>query len=413
MNVPELVSMKIADIKLAKYNPRKITKEDFDQLKKNLEHFGLVEHGIVWNKRTETLVGGHQRIKALKELGVKDVLVSVVDVSQVEEKALNVSLNQLRGDWNFDKLKDVLLDLKKNDYDLNLTGFDGDDLKDCFDEGFAQELGALPVVREEDYEVPVEEHVRKIQTGIKQGDVFVLGDHRLLCGDTTKEEDVSKLMDGEKADMVFTDPPYGVEYSEKNEFLNKIDKGACVQKHIEQDDIKDMDLFLTSTLESFKPHLKETNTIYITFAGSTLRYLLNSLDKTGFKLHQILVWAKNNHVLGRVDYASKHELIVYGWYGKHKYYGDFCPSVWNIDKPTKSDLHPTMKPVELCAKAIKNGTEENMIVLDMFGGSGSTLIACEQTKRYCRMMEIDPQYCQVIINRWEDYTGKKAEKVMK
>lgn len=210
--------------------------------------------------------------------------------------------------------------------------------------------------------------------------------------------------------MVFTDPPYGVDYAEKNRYLNGISFANRSEIPVLNDDITDYQLFFTSFLNAFKTHLSDYNTFYISMSGKTLICLLLALNECEYKMAQIIVWAKNNHVLGRSDYANKHELIVYGWLNHHKFYGQFDTTVWEIDKPLKSELHPTMKPIELIEKGILNSSLPNMNVLDGFGGSGSTLIACEKTDRNCFMMELDPIYCSVIIERWEEYTGQKAVK---
>ncbi len=210
--------------------------------------------------------------------------------------------------------------------------------------------------------------------------------------------------------MVFTDPPYGVAYAEKNKYLNSIAFANRISTPIINDNIKDYKEFFKSFLDKFI--LNDYNAFYITISGQKLLELLEALRSLNYKMSQVLVWVKNNHVLGRQDYANKHELIVYGWIGKHKFYGDFDTTTWVIDKPLKSDLHPTMKPIELIVKAINNSSKCGMIVLDIFGGSGSTLIACEQTDRKCYMMEIDEHYCQVIIDRWLNFTGASPDSVL-
>ena len=391
----EIEYVPIAEIVPYKNNPRKNDKA-VDIVAKSIKEFGF-KNPIILDKNNE-IVAGHTRLKAATQLGMTEVpIIWAKDLTDDKIKAFRIMDNKSIefADWDEKLLEGEFRVLDGLGYDLSLTGFDSKEISEIWDKP----------VEEEDYQIPKDPVYQ-----IEQGEIWQLGEHRVMCGNSTKKEDVDKLMNSQKADMVFTDPPYGVEYAGKNEFLNKIDKGNRIQTPIKEDDIKDMGLFLEKVCNRLKESVNDVNSIYFTFAGTTLRYLLNALNKSDFKLHQILVWAKNNHVLGRVDYAYKHELIVYGWYGKHKYYGGFCPSVWEIDKPVKSELHPTMKPIELCKKAINNSSKEQMIVLDLFGGSGSTLIACEQTKRKCYMMEIDPFYCSVIIERWEKLTGKKGVK---
>lgn len=223
-------------------------------------------------------------------------------------------------------------------------------------------------------------------------------------------------MAGSLADLVFTDPPYGVSYVDKNKFLNSIDKPICVVNAIEGDDQEpeDMHDFWVAAFKNLYRCTKERMSYYITApqGGDLLLLLLQAVRESGFALKHQLIWNKNNHVLGRCDYNYKHEPIIYGWkIGKtHKFVGggSMLTSVWDVPKPLRSDLHPTMKPIRLIENAVLNSSEPGEIVLDLFGGSGSTLIACEQLKRVCYMMEIDPHYCDVIIDRWETLTGEKA-----
>jgi site-specific DNA-methyltransferase (adenine-specific) len=245
----------------------------------------------------------------------------------------------------------------------------------------------------------------------KLGDIWKLGSHRLMCGDCTKKEDVDKLLNGVKVDLLLTDPPYGVDYSAKNEFLNEMDKGNRIQKDIENDALSKLGYrdFFTSFLKLIP--FADYNIFYIFMLGFALHYLRLALDDCQLIWGDYLLWVKNNHVLGRKDYNAKHEFIVYGWKRHHKFYGGFNTTVLQYDKPLMSELHPVMKPIELLAKLIDDGSQKDMVVYDPFLGSGSTMIACEQKNRFCYGMEIDPHYCDVIIARWEKYTGKKAKHV--
>lgn len=250
---------------------------------------------------------------------------------------------------------------------------------------------------------------------VKEGDLFQLGRHRLLCGDCTIKENIDLLMNGKKSDMVFTDPPYNVNYSSKNIFLNSIDKGNHIQMEIKNDKMSD-DYFYSFLLQVFnnmKNILNTYSSYYICCSGISIDIFIQALKKNKFKYSSLIIWNKNNHVLGRSDYNYKHEPILYGWKDRHRFYGNgfFKTTVWDIVKPLKNDLHPTMKPIELIVNAILNSSLENMIVFDGFLGSGSTLIVCEHTNRICYGMEIEPHYCSVIINRWQKYTNKKAIKI--
>lgn len=249
---------------------------------------------------------------------------------------------------------------------------------------------------------------------VKEGDLFQLGNHRLLCGDCTIKENIDLLMDGKKVDMVFTDPPYNVDYSSKNQFLNSIDKSNSIQREIKNDKMSDDNFysFLLQVFNNIKNILNTYNSYYIC-CGSFIDIFIQALKENKFVYTNLIIWNKNNSVLGRSDYNYKHESILYGWKDRHRFYsnGFFKTTVWDIAKPLKNDLHPTMKPIGLMVNAILNSSLENMIVYDCFLGSGSTLIACEHTNRICYGMEIEPHYCSVIINRWQKYTNKKAIKI--
>lgn len=264
-------------------------------------------------------------------------------------------------------------------------------------------------VEEDNY---TEKHTN-IETNIKQGDIYKLGNHKLICGDCTKKETLTKLIQNNKIDCLITDPPYGVEYNNKNEFLNKYYTGNRNQTPILNDAIDDYKQFFTKVLQNIKQFLNNYNTIYIFMSGVQLHNLRISIDETGYKFSQYLIWLKNNHVLSRLDYQPKTEYCLYGWYNHHKYYGEFNTDILEFPRPQKSKLHPTMKPIPLISKLIQNSTKEKMNILDVFGGSGTTLIACEQLNRNCYMIELSPEYCQTIINRWEEYTGQTAEKITK
>jgi DNA modification methylase len=391
------MNIKIDKLKPSEYNPRKASKKQVEDVKKSIERFGLVDPIIVNSaeNRKDIVIGGHLRLEVAKDMGIKEVPVVYVNIPDIEkEKELNIRLNKNIGDFDYDLLANFDEDLLKD------VGFESEELDKIFD----LDLEANP----KDDEVP---DVQK-ETNIKYGDIFQLGNHRIMCGDATKKEDLEKLMNGKKADMVFTAPPYNVDYSTKNEYLYKIGIGKGNRKKpITNDNIKDFDLFCNNFLSNLKDFLNEYNSVYLTYTGVDLITLLNAIKNNDYYFSQILIWLKNRVVFGRLNYLLRHELIIYCWYGKHKFYGNKQQSVWEVDKPVKSDLHPTMKPIELIEKAILNSSQREEIVLDLFLGSGSTLIACEKTNRICYGMELEPLYVQVIIDRWEKLTGNKAVKV--
>ena len=356
------------------------------------------------------VVDGHLRLKAAQKLGLKEVPVALADeLTEAQVKAFRILANKSANwaGWDPALLALEIEDLKELDFDLELTGFELPELDEIL--GAGEQAGTEgqtdPDAVPEMQEAPV----------TREGDVWLLGRHRLMCGDSTDAGSVALLMNGEKADMVFTDPPYGVSYTEKNEFLNRRGKAMACPTPIQNDEMppEQMHDFWVPAFKNLHEFTNERMCYYITAPqGGDLLLLLQSVREAGFMLKHQLIWNKNNHVLGRCDYDYKHEPIVYGWKigGTHKFYGggQFKTSVWDIPKPMQSKLHPTMKPVELIENAVLDGSDKGQTVLDLFGGSGSTLIACEKTGRVCRMMELSPRYCDVIVRRWQEFTGQEA-----
>ena len=389
---------------MAEYNPRQLTKDQYAQLKDSLTRFGLVDPLII-NKnkqRKNILVGGHQRLRVATDLGIKKIPCVEVDLSLDKEKELNIRLNKNVGEWDYDSLANYF-----DVGELTEWGFSNDELQFYEDE---PEQGLI-----DDDEIPeVKEAVTKL------GDLWLLGEHRVLCGDATKKEDVERLMDNQKADMVFTDPPYGISFS--GQVLNHTSKdGKKINNHkgantkhniIKNDELTDGDLY--TFCYSFLQILKKlsVSSWYICFSQLDLDILLQAMRKNQMEWRSIIAWVKNQATLSNKDYKLRYEPIVYGQVGK-SFYGERFKQedVWEITRTLKNNLHPTMKPIDLITKAISNSSLKNNIVLDVFLGSGSTLIAAEKTNRKCYGMEIDPHYCDVIVKRWEEYTGNKAERI--
>ena len=243
---------------------------------------------------------------------------------------------------------------------------------------------------------------------MKPGTIYQLGQHRLACGDSSEQELIKRLIGDDKVDLIVCDPPYGVNYTESKRGIVNI----VSNKAIANDDIADAagyEQFTKAWLEAVKPHLAKKNSLYVFNSDKMLLPTVKALECSGGKFTQLLVWAKTQAVIGRMDYLPQHELIIYGWYGTHNFIKSKDKSVLVYPKPTASKLHPTMKPVGLLRRLILNSSNIDDVVFDGFGGSGSTLIACEQTKRQCLMTELDPDYCQIIIDRWGKLTGLKAE----
>lgn len=394
-------TLKVSKLKNWESNPREIDDNAFSALKKYITKWGLLDPLKVDSRDKATVLGGNMRLKALRDLGVEEVECNIVEVAD-DDEALEVALidNNQFGVY----IKSQLVDLVQNTK-LELGDFHVDLKPVSLDSLMPHE------VKEDDYEEPEE-----IETDIQEGDIFILGNHRLMCGDSTKIEDVEKLMDGQKADMVFTDPPYGVDYASKNEFLNNQDKGNHIQKDITNDTmtLEETEQFIYDCFVNLRLSLADKSSYYITAPqGGDLLMMMMMMTKAGLPLRHMLIWVKNNHVLGRTDYNYKHEPILFGWVDTHNFYknGKHKFSTWLIDKPHSSKLHPTMKPIELIANAIENSSKSGDAILDLFGGSGSTLIACEQTDRKCYMMELSPEYCEIICQRWEKLTGKLREKI--
>jgi len=394
----KIEKMKVSDLKYAPYNPRKIDDKELAKLKRSISEFGYVEP-IVWNQRTGFVVGGNQRLKALRELEIEEVDVVVVDLDDAKEKALNVALNKISGEWDFIKLKDVLTDIDTGDFDIELTGFDLDEIENLIT--FDKE----PEEDNFDADAAIDE-IEEPKT--KRGDIYLLGKHRLMCGDSTIKEDVEKLMDGKKADMVFTDPPYGVEYTGGLQFKDgKVEKNN--RQMIKNDESDDIYTEVIPVIASIC-----NGPCYTWFADTKASKLYAAVEAVG-DIHSLIIWVKNGgYGALNANYKQKHEPCLY-WKPKGKklnFVGATTETtVWEICKDGVNKLHPTQKTVELAAKAIKNHSAG--LVVDLFGGSGSTLIACEQLNRICYMMELDERYCDVIVRRWEEFTGKKAQLMRK
>lgn len=441
----EIRKIPVSQINPAAYNPRLDLKPgdpEYEKLKRSIDEFGYVEP-CVWNERTGNLVGGHQRFKILLEKGEQEVLCSVVDLDDEREKALNIALNKISGNWDLPKLKDLLEELDTGNIDIELTGFTEDEIADLMTQFHVEEE-----TEEDDFDPDAE--ASEIKEPItKRGDVWVLGRHRLMCGDATFITDVEKLMDGADADMVFTDPPYNVNY-----------EGGTGLK-IQNDDMADDEFkqFLIDSFASMFAATKPGGGIYICHADSEGINFRTAMVEAGWLMKQCIIWVKDSLVLGRQDYQWRHEPILYGWKpgSRHQWFGgrkqttviesdnvltvkpeadgsvlltvtvgvqsvvlrvpkyevvyagnDEHTSIWRFEKPSRNPDHPTMKPIGIPARAIQNSSRPGDIVLDLFGGSGSTLIAAEQTGRSGYLMELDPVYCDVIVRRWEKLTGQKG-----
>ena len=380
------------------------------KIAKSIKNFGFLVPLVV--DKNGIVIAGNGRLEAARLLKLKEVpIVRAEHLSEEQLKAFAIADNRIQEESFFDEnlLAEVIKELELANFDLELTGLDEDEINSLLDQIESVEAN---LEGEKEEEIP---EIKENQV-IKRGDLIELGEHRLLCGDSTQKEDFQRVLQGEKIDLVFTDPPYGVNYDDKNDFLNKYDKGNTVQKEIKNDSISKEELkeFLLKVFTNIRENLNVYNSFYITISsGDEFIPTLEAIEESGLEFKHLLIWNKNNAVLGRGDYNYKHEPIIYGWAGKHKFYGngEFKTTIWDIPKPQKNDLHPTMKPIQLIENAIRNSSKREQIVFDAFLGSGTTLIACENTKRKARGIELDPKYCQIIIERYLQHTGEKEIKI--
>lgn len=386
----------VTDLLPAEYNPRKDLKpgdKEYEKLKRSIEQFGYVEP-VIWNQTTGRVVGGHQRLKVLMDMGITEVDCVIVEMDVEKEKALNIALNKISGEWDNDKLALLISDLQGTDFDVSLTGFEPEELEDLFRED------TKGGVKEDDFDMAGE---LEKPTFSKAGDLWQLGEHRLVCGDSTNPETLELLMAGKQANLVITDPPYNVNY-----------EGSAGK--IKNDSWSDSDAFYHFLLDAFvnaEAHMASDASIYVFHADTEGLNFRRAFQDAGFYLSGCCIWKKQSLVLGRSPYQWIHEPVLFGWKqkGKHQWYtGRKETTVWEFDKPKKNGEHPTMKPIPLLAYPIMNSSMTNSIVLDIFGGSGSTLIACEQTGRICRTVELDEKFCDVIVKRYIEQVGS-SEKV--
>lgn len=376
---------KISDIKPYPLNAKKHDKEQIANVAQSIKKYGW--QGFILVDKENVIIAGHCRYFAAKKLGLKEVPVKIateLSEEQVREyRLLDNKLNE--SEWDIDLLSEDIVGLDFSDFSIDWGIEDEEDLE--------------REVEDDDYDTPIpDEPISKL------GDVWLLGSHRLMCGDSTNPENVAKLMNGEFADLVITDPPYNVDYEGKTKDKLKIDNDKMEQSAFEA--------FLIDAFSNLKSALKPGGAFYVWHASKTQREFENALNANELEVRQQLIWNKNSMVLGRQDYQWKHEPCFYGWKeGAAHYFIDdrTNTTVFDEKKPTRNDLHPTMKPIKLIARQVQNSSRQGELVLDLFGGSGSTLMACEQTGRRCCSMEFDPRYCDAIIDRWQSFTGKKAE----
>lgn len=393
----------MGEIKLDAHNYRKHDERNLKLIKRSLKNLGAGRSILI--DADGEIIAGNATFKTAQELGIP-VEVIKTDGTKVVALQRTDLHTQDRKRKEMALMDNTTSDKPNWDYDEISTDFSADELPELGLEDLPNFTADNAEVVED--EVPSDEEV---ETRCKPGDIWQLGRHRLLCGDATVVTDMEKLMDGKKADMVFTDPPYNVNYgATMKDTLRKKDGQKSAGRTIMNDNLGDnFKQFLTDACANIVNFCK--GAIYICMSSSELHTLYNSFVESGGKWSTFIIWAKNTFTLGHSDYQRQYEPILYGWPqgAKHYWCGDRDQAdVWEYNKPQVNDLHPTMKPLELVARAVKNSSQPNDIVADFFGGSGSTLIACEQLNRVCYMSELDPKFCDVILTRWENLTGKEG-----
>ena len=438
---------KLADLHPAEYNPRKkLTPSDpeYVQIKNSINEFGYADPIVI--NADGTIIKGHQRCNVMIDLGYTEAEVIVLDIpDKAKEKALNIALNKITGKWDNQLLKDLLVELDLEGYDFSLTGFHRDELEDLI-----QQLDIPPEASDDNFD-PDEEASRIETPESKTGDIWQLGRHKLMCGDATNPNHVAELLDGAKLDLVITDPPYNVDYGAKTEFLEQY-LGQEVSRNnsnIQNDKMDNASFynFLLAAFQNLNEAMRPGAVIYVFHAESTGTQFRRAYTDAGLKLAQCLIWEKNAFVLGRQDYQWRHEPILYGWKegAAHYFVNDRTQDTVLLEeeadlkamkkqeliafiekifkdykdqttvhyekKPSRNSLHPTMKPIPLVGRLMNNSSQPGWAVGDFFGGSGTTLMAAEQLGRTEYTMESDERNADIIVHRWEQYTGKKAVKL--
>lgn len=370
-------------------NARTHSKEQINKLRSSLREFGFINPVIIG--RDYGIIAGHGRVMAAREEGISEVPCVFVDhLTEAQKKAYIIADNRMALDagWDEELLKVEIEALQAEAFDISLTGFGDDELSDLFGKD-------KDAIEDDDYDLTA---ALEKAAFVEKGDVWVVGRHRLVCGDATSAEDVALLMDGKKANLIVTDPPYGVSF--------KSNSGLTIKN----DSMKDEEFynFLHKSFENMVAHLESGGSAYVFHADTEGLTFRKAFIDAGFHLAGVCIWSKNSLVLGRSDYQWQHEPVLYGFLknGKHRWYSDRKQTtIWNFNKPKRNENHPTSKPLDLLSYPIRNSSQENAIVIDTFGGSGSTLMACEETNRICYTMELDEKYASVILRRYVEGTG--------
>lgn len=434
----------LSDLRPAEYNPRvPLTPADpeYQSIKRSIEEFGYADPIVI--NADGTIIKGHQRRTVLMDLGYTEVEVIVLDIQdKAKEKALNVALNKITGKWDNAILKDLLLELDLEGYDFSVTGYQRTDLEDLI------QLVDVPAEAQDDNFDPEAAAANIPEPNTRYGDIWQLGRHRLMCGDSTDPTDVAALMGGDELDLMVTDPPYNVAYGAKTDFMADSGRGHG-HNSIANDDMDEASFynFILAFYENAVEAMRPGAVIYVFHSDTHGLTFRQAFEDAGLKLSECLIWEKNAFTLGRSDYQWRHEPCLYGWKegAGHFFVKDRTQDTMLLEdtpdfkkmskqellafidkifrdykdqttvlfenKPARSKEHPTMKPIPLIGRLINNSSKPGWLVGDFFGGSGSTLMAAEQLGRTAYLMEYDERYVDVIINRWEQFTGEKAVKL--
>ena len=371
-------------------NARTHSPEQLTKLRSSLREFGFINPVII--DREFNVIAGHGRIAAAKEEGIAEVPCVFADfLTEAQKKAYILADNRMALDagWDEELLRIEIESLQGADFDVSLTGFGEDEIADLFSGDVEKD------VKDDDFDLSA---ALEKAAFVERGDIWTVGRHRLMCGDATSAEDVAALMDGKKANLIVTDPPYNVAF--------KSGSGLSIQNDSMENG--EFYTFLYNSFQNMAEHLEKGGASYVFHADTEGLNFRKAFVDAGFHLAGVCIWVKNSLVLGRSDYQWQHEPVLYGFLknGKHPWYSDRKQTtIWNYDKPKRNKNHPTSKPLDLLGYPICNSSQENAIVLDTFGGSGSTMMACEQTNRICCMMELDEKYASVILRRYVEDTG--------
>ena len=396
----------IDDLRPDAANPRHISEDELEALTRSVREFGMVDP-VIARRDDRTVIGGHQRLLVARRLGMNTVPVVFVDLSVEQARLLNLALNKISGSWDEELLARLLADLnKKPDLDLTLSGFGEDELARLLKSLDARDRRERPETFDLDQALA---DAKQTVARTKDGDVWALDEHRLICGDSTDAATVDRLMAGQRAEMALTDPPYNVDYGNHGGQQRGSRKRTIANDAMPAGQWEE---FCRGWAQQLVDHVD--GALYVFMSTKEWPLVSRVLEEAGAHWSDTIIWAKDRFTLGRADYQRQYEPIWYGWRegAKHHWCGDRDQGdVWRIPRPQASELHPTTKPLALVERAIENSSRPDDIVLDLFLGSGTTLIAAERTGRVCYGVELDPHYCDIVIARWESFTGNKAERV--